>query len=140
MQVSVEAPTKLERRMTIVVPCEKIEEAFDKRINTLAKTAKVNGFRKGKIPLSYVKQRYGDTARQEALSEVIQSSLLSAINQEKLNPVDVPTVEPKTVMPGQPLEYVATFEVLPEVESVKFELSTLEKQTATIEEVDVFSE
>lgn len=137
MQVSVEAPNKLERRVTVIVPVEKLEEAYDKRISNLAKTAKVNGFRKGKIPLDYIKQRYGDSARQEALSEVIQKSLYAAINQEKLNPVGVPMVEPKTVLPGQPLEFIATFEIMPEVMSVLFNLNTLEKQIATIQEVDI---
>jgi trigger factor len=137
MQVSVEAPSKLERRVTVVVPVEKIEEAYDKRIINLSKTAKVNGFRKGKIPLDFIRQRYGDSARQEALSEVIQSSLYAAINQEKLSPVGVPMVEPKAVIPGQPLEYVATFEVLPEVESVSFEMTTLEKYVSTITDNDI---
>lgn len=137
MQVSVEAPNKLERRITVVVPVDKIEEAYDKRITKLAKTAKVNGFRKGKIPLDYVKQRYGDSARQEALSEVIQSSLYAAINQEKLNPVGVPMVEPKSVIPGQPLEFVATFEVLPEFDTVNFALTSIEKQVSSIEDVDI---
>jgi len=133
----VEAPNKLERRVTVIVPIEKLEEAYSLRISNLAKTAKVNGFRKGKIPLDYIKQRYGDSARQEALSEVIQKSLYAAINQEKLNPVGVPTVEPKTVLPGQPLEFVATFEIMPEVNTVHFDLTTLERQVATIQDVDI---
>jgi trigger factor len=137
MQVSVEAPSKLERRVTVVVPVGALEEAFDKQINKLSKTVKVNGFRSGKIPLDYIKQRYGDTARQDALSEVIQSSLYAAINQEKLSPVGVPMVEPKNIIAGQPLEFVATFEVMPEVESVNFSLTSIEKQTATITDADV---
>lgn len=137
MQVSVEAPSKLERRMTVIVPVQTIEEAYDKRILKLSKTAKVNGFRKGKIPLDFIRQRYGDSARQEAMSEVIQSSLYAAINQEKLSPVGVPTVEPRNVIAGQPLEYVATFEVLPEVESVRFDVTTLEKHVSTITDTDI---
>lgn len=137
MQVSVEAPNTLERRVTVIVPFEKMEQAYDKRINNLAKTAKVNGFRKGKVPLDYVRQRYGDTARQEALSEVIQSSLYAAINQEKLNPVGVPMVEPKSIAPGQPIEFVATFEVLPEIETVQFAESIIEKHISTITDADI---
>ena len=139
MQVSVESPTKLERRLTVVVPTSQVEEAYDKRIANIAKTAKVDGFRIGKIPVNYVKQRFGDTARQEALSEVIQSSLYAAIHQEKLNPVSTPTVEPKTVEAGQPLEFTATFEVLPEMGPVQFALNSLEKQIATITEADINS-
>jgi trigger factor len=137
MQVSVEAPNKLERRVTVVVPVETLEDAFNKRINKLSKTVKVNGFRSGKVPLSYVKQYYGDSARQEALSEVIQSSLYAAINQEKLNPVGTPLVQPTSVFPGKPLEFVATFEIMPVVESVNFNLTTLEKQTSTITDADI---
>lgn len=137
MQVSVEATNKLERRVTVVVPPEKLDEAFDKHIAKLSKTVKVNGFRSGKVPLEYVKQMYGDTARKEALSEVIQTSLYAAINSEKLNPVGVPMVEPKEVVPGQPLEFVATFEVFPEVTNVNFELTAIDKQMATITEQDI---
>ncbi len=139
MQVSVEAPSKLERRLTVTVPFEKLDKAYDQRIAKLAKDAKVAGFRPGKAPLNVIKQRYGDTARQEAISEVIQSSLYEAIHQEKLNPVSTPTVEPKQIMPDQPLEYVAVFEVLPSLEGFHFDLKTLEKEVATITDEDVLS-
>lgn len=137
MQVSVEAPSKIQRRVTVVVPAEKLDQAYDQRIIKLSKTAKVNGFRTGKVPLEVIKQRFGDSARQEALGDVIQSSLYSAMDQEKLSPVGVPTVEPKSIVPGQPLEFVATFEVFPQIEAVNFELKNLEKQVATITDDDV---
>jgi trigger factor len=137
MQVSVEAPSKIERRVTVIVPVETVDEAYDKRIIDLTKTATVKGFRPGKVPVEYIKQRYGDSARQEALSEVIQSSLYAAINQEKLNPVGTPAVLPKTMMPGQPLEFVATFEVLPEVSEVHFDVDTLERVASTVTEDDI---
>ncbi|MDR3491746.1 MAG: trigger factor [Gammaproteobacteria bacterium] len=138
MQVSVEATTKLERRITVTVPVTQLEEAFDKRIANLAKTAKVKGFRPGNVPLSHIKQIYGNAARQEALSDVIQSSLYAAIEQEKLNPVGAPpTVEPKNITPGEPLEYVATFEIMPEIETINFEVKKLEKEVSTITDADV---
>lgn len=137
MQVSVESPSNIERKMTVIVPVEKLDEAFGKRIASLTKTAKVKGFRTGKVPVNIIKQQFGETARQEALSEVIQSSLYAAINQEKLNPVGVPMVEPKNIAPGQPLEYVATFEVLPTVGTVNFEEKTMEKLVSTITDADI---
>ncbi len=137
MQVSVEAPSKIERRITIVVPVEKFDEAYDSRIVKIAKTANIKGFRKGKAPVEFIIQQYGDTARQEALSEVIQSSLTAAIRQEKLSPVGVPTVAPKNIVPGQPLEFVATFEVLPDLGAVSFALDKLENVTSSIQDVDI---
>lgn len=137
MQVSVEATSKIERRVTVVVPVEKLDEAYDKKIIKLAKTANVKGFRQGKAPVEYIKQRYGDSARQEALSEVIETSLYAAIRQEKLNPVGTPMVEPTSIQPGMPLEFIATFEVLPEVGTVRFEASNIEKQTSTITDADI---
>lgn len=137
MQVSVEALTNIERRMTIVVPFEKLDKAFDERINKLAKTANVKGFRPGKAPLSHIKQFYGDSARQEALSDVIQKSIYAAIDQEKLNPVSTPMVEPKEILPGQPLEFVVKFEVLPPIENVHFNVDKIEKEIATIKDEDV---
>lgn len=137
MQVSVESPTKLQRRLTVTVPAEQMDAAFTKRLNQLAKTAKVKGFRPGNVPMAHIKQLYGDAARQEALSEVIQNSLYAAISQEKLSPVGVPTVEPKNITPGQSIEFIATFEVLPEIESVKFEAQEIEKQVASISDADI---
>lgn len=137
MQVSVESPTKLERRMTVIVPFTQLDQAFDKQIAKLAKTAKVKGFRPGNVPLSHIKKIYGDAARQEALSDVIQSSLYAAMQQEKLNPIGVPSVEPKNITPGQPLEFVATFEVLPELTTVNFKASKIDKNIATVAETDI---
>lgn len=137
MQVSVEAPNTLERRVTVIVPIEELEAAYDRFLSKFSKTAKIKGFRPGKIPLNYIKEYYGDTARKEALSDVIQKSLYSALNQEKLHPVGVPMVTPKTVLPGKPLEFTATFEILPEIAEVQFDLTTLEKQVATIQEEDI---
>lgn len=137
MQVSVESPSQLERHLTIIVPNEKIEAALNSRLSKLGKTVKINGFRPGKVPLDVIKQRYGETARQEALGEVIQSSLYAAIHQEKLQPVGVPTVEPKSIVEGMPLEFVAKFEVMPVIEKVTFDVTEIEKQVAIIGEADV---
>ncbi len=137
MQVSVESPSAIQRRMTIIVPVELVDKEYNNQLVKLSKKVKINGFRPGKIPLDVIKQRYDDSVRHEALSEVIRTSLTTAIDQEKLQPVDTPKIEPKASVPGQPLEFVATFEVLPTVESVNFDLTSLEKQVATINEEDI---
>ena len=86
MQVSVEKISKVERRLTIIVPAEQVEAAYTKRISQFAQKANIKGFRPGKAPMSVITQQYGADARKEALGEVIQDSLYQAISNEKLKP------------------------------------------------------
>jgi trigger factor len=138
MQVSVESPSKMQRRITVTVPSEQLDAAFDKRIKELSQTKNLKGFRPGSdVAVARVKQLYGNAARQEALSDVIQASLYDAIMETKLNPVGTPQVEPKSLAPGKPLEYTATFEVLPEIEGVIFKTKAIEKQVSKVTEADV---
>lgn len=115
MQVSVEATGGLERRMTVTVPEEQIDQAVETRLKNLARTVKIQGFRPGKVPFSVVKQRYGGQVRSEVVSEVMQSSFMEAVGKEKLRPAGSPAIDAKPLTPGQGLEYTATFEVYPEI-------------------------
>ena len=137
MQVSVETTSALERRMTVGVPVERIETEVNKRLQQTARRAKVPGFRPGKVPMSIIRQRYEDSARQEALGDLIQATFYEAVMQEKLNPAGAPSVEPKVFEKGQALEYVATFEVFPEFQVAGFEAIAVERLQAEVTDVDV---
>ncbi|HAO75169.1 MAG TPA: trigger factor, partial [Pseudomonas sp.] len=137
MQVSVESTSALERRMTIGVPVERIETEVNKRLQQTASRAKIPGFRPGKVPMSVIRQRYEEAARQEALGDLIQSTFYEAIVAEKLNPAGAPSVEPKVFEKGKDLEYVATFEVFPEFEVAGFEAIEIERLQAEVTDADV---
>jgi len=137
MQVSVEKVNNVERRLTIVVPANQVEEAYARQLDKLAKKANIKGFRPGKAPVSYIEQRFGDDARKEALAEVMQKSLYEAITEQDLKPVSQPQVEPKLMMPNQPLEFIASFEVLPDIENIQFSMSTIEKPVTEVTSDDV---
>jgi trigger factor len=137
MQVSVEKISKIERRLTIVVPVEQVEAVYSKQMNQLASKANIKGFRPGKAPMTVVQQRFGEEARKEAFSEVIQHSLYEALAKNNLRPVSTPRVEPKPMLANQPLEFTASFEVLPEMEAVKFSLPSIEKPVVDIKDEDL---
>lgn len=137
MQVSVESPSTLERRVTVVVEEQKIDEAVQKKLQSLTKSVKLKGFRSGKVPLKVVKQHYGSQVRQEVLQDVIQSSFYEAITKEQLNPAGMPNFDPKPSTPGQGLEYTATFEVYPEITLGEFSSLTIEKPQVEITEADL---
>ncbi len=137
MQVSVENTSALERRMTIGVPAERIETEVNKRLQQTARKAKIPGFRPGKVPMSVIRQRYEDGARQEALGDLIQSTFYEAVVEQKLNPAGAPSVEPKTFEKGKDLEYIATFEVFPEFSVAGFESVSVERLSADVADSDL---
>ena len=137
MQVSVETLNNIERRITVGVPAERIESEVETRLKKAAQNARIDGFRPGKVPFKVIKQRYGTGVRQEVLGEVMQKSFYDAVVQEKLNPAGMPQIEPKVMEEGKDLEFVATFEVYPEVVIGDLSSIEIEKQVATIEESDI---
>ena len=137
MQVSVEATSALERRMTVGVPAARIESAVDKSLQQTARRAKVPGFRPGKVPMSVIRQRYEGAARQEALGDLIQETFYEAVAEQKLNPAGAPSIEPKVFEKGKDLEYVATFEVFPEIKLAGFEGIAVERPQAEVGDADV---
>lgn len=137
MQVSVENTSALERRMTIAVPAERVENEVNKRLQQTAKRAKVAGFRPGKVPMSVIRQRFEADARQEAFGDLVQASFYEAIVEQKLNPAGAPAVEPKSFEKGKDLEFVAVFEVFPEFTVAGFESINVERLSAEVADADL---
>jgi len=94
MQVSVETTEGLERRLTVALPADDIESAVDERLRNLGRTARLNGFRPGKVPFAVVKKRYEPQVRSEVLGSLINRSYQDALVQEKLRPAGQPRIEP----------------------------------------------
>ena len=137
MQVSIETTSGLERRMTIGVPADQVESEVTQRLEQAARTVRLDGFRKGKVPLKVVRQRFGKGVRQEVLGEVMNQSFQEAVNQEKLRPAGQPTIESMNDNPGQDFEFVATFEVYPEIELQDFSTISVEKPVAEVSDADI---
>ncbi len=137
MQVSVEMLNDLERRVTVQVPAERVAKEIQDRLAAISRRVKVDGFRPGKVPLKVIRRMYGDQARYETASELLQTSLRDALVQEKLNPLGGPKIEPKPLEDGQDFEYTATFEVMPEFEPSGFENIQVERPVAEVTEQDV---
>lgn len=137
MQVSVETTQGLERRLTITVPAESVDTAVKSRLQQLAKTQRINGFRPGKVPVSVIKKRFGSAVRQEVAGDVMQQHFYQAIMQEKINPAGMPNFELTKDVDGEALEFVATFEIYPEVEVKGLEDLKIDKPVVTIGDKDL---
>jgi len=137
MQVSVESIGKLERRMQVQVPAERVSQEIAARLKNLSRTARLKGFRPGKAPLKVIRQQFGTQVHREVIGELLQSSYTEAVAQKQLMPAGSPRIEPQSIDEGQDLKYVATFEVLPEVILQPIETLQVDKLTADVTESDV---
>ena len=137
MSISIETLEGLQRRVTIIVAADKIEAAYKEQLKGYAKNARVDGFRKGKVPHSIIEQRFGVAARQDVLSDEMQRAFFDAVIAEKINLAGRPTFTPNNYQPGQEFSFSVTFEVFPEVELKGLENIEVEKPVVEISEADL---
>jgi trigger factor len=137
-EVSLETATGLERRLTVRVPTADIEKAITARLMQVGKTAKLKGFRPGKVPQKVVRQYYGPQVREEVMTDVIRTTYSRAIAEQNLNPAGGPQIEPLAAGDGaEHFAYRATFEVYPEIALQPLENVAIEVPSVAIEEPDV---
>ena len=137
MQVSVETTQGLERRLTITVPADSVDSAVKSRLQQLAKTQRINGFRPGKVPVSVIQKRFGQAVRQEVAGDVMQQNFYQAVMQENITPAGMPKFELTKDQRGEDLEFVASFEVYPEVEVKGVDEIEIEKPVVEITDEDL---
>jgi len=137
MQVSVETTQGLGRRITITVAADSIESAVKKELVDVARKVRIDGFRKGKVPMNIVAQRYGASVRQDVLGELMTRNFVDAIIKEKINPAGAPNYVPGEYKQGQDFTYAVEFEVYPEVELKGLENIEVEKPLVEVTDADV---
>lgn len=137
MQVSVETTSSLGRKLTIEVPKVEVENKLQEKIKKLSQTVRMDGFRKGKVPIRVIKERYGEQVRDEVVTAVVESSLKDALSQESLLPAGQPNVEELENHVDKDLKYVVSFEVFPEITLKDFSEMQLEKPVAELTDEDV---
>lgn len=113
MQVSVESVGNLERRVTLSVPSGQLDGAVAGRLREMARTARIKGFRPGKVPTKVVEQRFGQQVRAEILDGMLRDGLGNAIRENSLQVAGNPSLEPAQGDDGA-LTWVATVELVPD--------------------------
>lgn len=137
MQVSVETTQGLGRRVTITVPAADIEKAVSSELVNVAKKVRIDGFRKGKVPMNIIKQRYGASVLQDVLGDLMQRNFINAIIEQKINPAGAPSYAPEQFKDGEDFTFSVEFEVYPEVELKDLENIEVEKPVVEVKDEDV---
>ena len=138
MQVSVENVSKLERKMTVSLPTDRLQATVQERLKDLGRNVRLKGFRPGKVPAKVIEQRYGNQVRSEALGQLLRESFNEAVTQHKLRPAVPPSIQTS----GDPtkdaeIRYTATFEVMPEIGTIDVSGLKVAKPVASVEEADI---
>ncbi len=137
MQASVEKTSAIGRKMSVVVPAEKVETAVQAKLKQLSKRVKVQGFRPGKVPMKIVEQQYRGAATSDVLGEIIQSSLQEMLAENEIVPAVQPDIVPEPVEKGKDFTYVANFDVYPEFEKLDLKGIKVEKPESSVADADV---
>jgi len=132
MQISIEKTEGLERNLNVSIPAEKINTSVAEKLKEIAKQVKIKGFRPGKVPKNILVQRYGSHARQEALGDLINSSIQTALKDNDLNISERPEVTEAKELEDGGYSFIAKLELMPEVPEIDYSKVNL---TTTISEV-----
>ncbi|NWG31346.1 MAG: trigger factor [Rhodocyclaceae bacterium] len=136
-QTAAPAVNPLERRLDMSVPLGEIEREVEQQLKRIAKTAKMAGFRPGKVPLKLVEKMYGGEARSEAIGAAIDKAFNELVRSQNLRIAGQPRVEPRQGNEEGKLEFTAIFEVYPEFQIADVSAKTIEKPVLTVTQAEV---
>ncbi|MES2407682.1 MAG: trigger factor [Pseudomonadota bacterium] len=138
MQANLEQISTLERRINLAVPMQQIETEVSNRLRNIARNTKLDGFRRGKVPMSLVTKQYGGQIHQEVLGDAVQKSFMEAIQAHQLKVAGYPRIEPKTDATDKgSIEFSATFEVYPEISLGDVSAAKITRPVVTVGDADV---
>lgn len=137
MDVSVENPGGLVRRLKIQIPAERVTDAVDAKVKRVGQNARIPGFRPGKAPMKVLHQRYGAQARQEVVGELIQGVYPEAVEKSELTPAGQPQIELDSYAQEGPLSFTATLDVYPEIELTGLDSIQVERPVAEVTDADI---
>jgi len=137
MQTSIEALSRLERRLNMAVPAEQIDREVEQRLRKLSRTVRMDGFRPGKVPLKIVAQHYGPQVRSEVIGDAVQKAFSAVVQEQKLRGAGYPRIERKEGGDGKQLTFSATFEIYPEVKLGDLSAVKIQRPTHAVDDADV---
>jgi trigger factor len=137
MQVTLENTANLERRMTVNVPAARLNTVVETRLQEIARTSNMKGFRKGKVPAKVIEQRFGSQVRSEAYGELIRSTFSEAVREKNLQPAGTPSIEAGKNGDDGEISFSATFEVVPDFGDIDVSKLAIERETAEVQDADI---
>ena len=136
-QTAPAATNPLERRIDMAVAMSEIEREVEQQLKRIARTAKMAGFRPGKVPMKMVAQMHGAQARSEAIGAAVEKAFNNLVREQNLRVAGQPHLEPKKAADETIMEFTAVFEVFPEFEIAEVTAHAVQKPTLTVTDAEV---
>lgn len=134
---TVEKLSGLKRRVEVEVAADKVTAAYGQRVNKVAQSAKIDGFRQGKVPQKVIEQRFGKNILLEVAEELMREHFISAVEEHKLRIAGNPQIIPREIKQGAPLQYSIEFEVYPEIELADLSQVNMTRERVELTEQDI---
>ncbi len=140
MESQIEQITPVECRVRVTIPWSDVSPRLDNKLRELRKTARVPGFRPGKVPPKMIEQMYGKSLRAELARDLVQETFETAVGQHKTTPLTQPVLESSSLEPGEAFTYQARFEVVPKLEPKDYTGVPVRRRPAVVDETKVDAE
>ncbi len=140
MQVSVEELSSVQKKINIEIPADRVNEEIDKAYSVIQKKAKIQGFRPGKAPMNLIKRTYSDAMRDDVMRRLYEQTLYKALSDNKIEPVDSPTIESDILEHGSAFKYSALVEVMPQIQLKDYTGLEVTKEKYTADEGSINGE
>jgi trigger factor len=140
MQITVQKLSPVVVQFNVEIDKARVEAEVEKAYSSVAKSAKVRGFRPGKAPRRVLSHMYGASIAKQVADKLVEETYPKAVSDQKLQPVTQPAIEKKDIVEGQPFSYTARVKVLPVIESVKYEGLEAKRTGAKVTDEEVTAE
>ncbi len=137
MQPTVQTLEGLERQVDLVVSLEDIEKEVKTQLQRVARTAKIQGFRPGKAPLSVVERSHGPSVRYDVLNQKVAQAFDETVKAADLRVAGAPAIEPKEGAAEGTVAFTAKFEVFPEITLPDFAALEVTRVTTEVGQAEV---
>jgi trigger factor len=134
MQLTVRPTGAWQHTLDIQIPPDEVERGLETTARKVQRRAALPGFRKGKVPLPYVRQHFAEVVEQQFLDDFLPEATGQALQESKLDPIVPPLLRNLTMVPGQPLTFQAVVEVRPEVQLQEYGGLPITRHEANVED------
>ena len=136
MKTSLNTLDGLKRSLTVELPVDTFNDKTEKIIKSLATKVRIDGFRKGKIPANILRQRFGASAKSDAVTEMVSETLEDALKDADVVPAAQPSLTNVDTENSESLIYTIEFEVYPEIKVNTLSSLKIDQVTSKVTEED----